>query len=248
MTTVSNTRILLPLYIYPDPGAWNPLYAALEKYPTLHFVIVINPNSGPGEAPWWPNTDYVREILRLKAYRNVTLVGYVRATYCNRRISDVLEDIETYASRAVELSHALQGIFIDETVNLYTKAVKGYLDDIDRKVHSTKALGANPLSIHNPGTAVNAGLATPGPDITVVVETSYAQFVTKDYQAWLQTSPYGRSQSCYMLHSVPAEQVERLTKSLKYRAQYVFVTSASAEFYNQWADSWQGFVATVAES
>lgn len=102
--------------------------------------------------------------------------------------------------------------------------------------------------IHNPGTAVNAELASPGPDITVVVETSYEHFVTEDYQEWLATSPYDRPRSCYMVHSVPEEEVESLTAALRERAEYLFVTCANVNFYESFGPSWERFVAVLARN
>lgn len=93
---------------------------------------------------------------------------------------------------------------------------------------------------------MHAKLAAPGPDVTVVVETSYAEFVKKEYQEWLKTSPYGRSRSCYMVHSVPEGLVAGLTRALRERAEYLFVTSETIEFYSKWAVSWELFVAAVA--
>jgi hypothetical protein len=100
--------------------------------------------------------------------------------------------------------------------------------------------------IHNPGTAVNKELAKPGPDITVVVEVSYEQFVTNNYQHWLATSPYDRSRSVYMVHSVPEEELALLTKALKERAAYLFVTSAKCDFYGCFDKSWGTFVTVMA--
>ncbi|KAH8724894.1 Spherulation-specific family 4 [Phaeosphaeriaceae sp. PMI808] len=244
-----DSSILLPLYVYPHPGAWDPLYAAITAHPNLQFLIIINPNSGPGNAPWWPNADYVREIPRLNAYPNVQLVGYVRATYCKRSINDVLQDVRTYATRPKDNSNAkleIQGIFVDETVNLYSPHSKQYLDDIDRTVKTDTGIGGNKITIHNPGTAVNAELAIPGPDITVVVETSYEQFVAEEYQEWLQTSPYDRLRTCYMLHSVPKEKVENLTTTLREKAAYLFITSATVNFYESFQEpSWHEFVAAM---
>ena len=94
---------------------------------------------------------------------------------------------------------------------------------------------------------MSPGLASPGPDITVVVETAYEQFITDEYQEWLATSPYDRSRSCYMVHSVPEEEVEQLTKALKKRAAYLFVTSAGIGFYESWAPSWERFIAALVE-
>lgn len=101
--------------------------------------------------------------------------------------------------------------------------------------------------IHNPGTAVNKSLAEPGPDITVVSETSYDEFSKEDYQKWLATSPYDRSQTCYMLNSVPAEEMQGLTVRLREKAAFLFLTSANAGFYQSFdSSSWQKFVAAMA--
>ena len=84
--------------------------------------------------------------------------------------------------------------------------------------------------------------------MTVVVETSYDQFVTKNYQKWLATSPYDRSRSAYMVHSVPEREVEALTRVLRERAEYLFVTSATRNFYESFRESWEKFVAVMADS
>jgi hypothetical protein len=80
-----------------------------------------------------------------------------------------------------------------------------------------------------------------------VVETSYQHFVTKEYQEWLATSPYDRSRAAYMVHSVPEHEVEGLTRALKKRAEYLFVTSATSEFYERFGPSWMKFVQVMAE-
>jgi hypothetical protein len=88
----------------------------------------------------------------------------------------------------------------------------------------------------------------PGPDITVVVETSYNQFDTAEYQDWLRTSPYDRSRTSYMLHSVPEDQVKGVTSALRDRAEYLFVTSAKVNFYERFdVASWENFVTAMAE-
>ena len=79
------------------------------------------------------------------------------------------------------------------------------------------------------------------------METAYKEFVTEEYQKWLATSPYERSRTAYMIHSVPQEDVEQLTRALRQRATYLFVTSASCDFYGQFAESWPKFVASLAQ-
>ncbi|RII16917.1 hypothetical protein CUC08_Gglean003365 [Alternaria sp. MG1] len=233
MSQFSQSKVLLPL---------------VAANPCVRFVVIINPNSGPGAAPWWPNEDYVREIARLNALPNVTTLGYVRVAYCRRPVQDVLEDIETYGRRAREDDRLrVEGIFVDETVNLYSEEAKKYLDAIDRRARTLIGVVENKMMIHNPGTAVSAELAAPGPEITVVVETSYEEFMTEGYQEWLSTSPYKRARTAYIVHSVPQGEVKALTIALCERAEYLFVTSAFCGFYESFAGSWHDFVASLAE-
>lgn len=42
------TNILLPLYFYPSPGAWDVVDSAASTYPDVTFYAIVNPNSGPG--------------------------------------------------------------------------------------------------------------------------------------------------------------------------------------------------------
>lgn len=97
-------------------------------------------------APWWPDENYVRELPRLNACPNVTIVGYVFATYCQRSVDGVYEDIQAYAERSRQILHPglqVQGIFVDETVNLYSEKWKEYLDAIDRIVKSSDGIAGN---------------------------------------------------------------------------------------------------------
>lgn len=42
------TDILLPLYIYPSSGVWDPVYDAISDNPDVTFRVIVNPDSGPG--------------------------------------------------------------------------------------------------------------------------------------------------------------------------------------------------------
>lgn len=121
---------------------------SLNEYPRLQFTIIINPNSGPGSAPWWPNEDYVREIPRLNAFSNVRTVGYVRTAYCRRPIQEVFEDIEKYEKWPCESplnGLFVDGIFFDETPNVYSKEAYDYLREItSRTKNDEDGIGKNP--------------------------------------------------------------------------------------------------------
>ena len=79
---VLSSFVLLPLYIYPSPTAWAPVYDAVQNNPTVKFQIVVNPNSGPGAYP--PDASYIDGVSKLNSYPNVLTIGYVATTYGQR--------------------------------------------------------------------------------------------------------------------------------------------------------------------
>lgn len=123
----------------------------ISDYPDLQFIVIVNPNSGPGVDPdgWLPDKHYSREIPRLTERPNVTIVGYVRVDYCRRPLKEVLEDIRKFAnwsgtafrdsissqqsnidSVSGGVQFAIQGIFFDEVPNVWKVEYAGYLEDV----------------------------------------------------------------------------------------------------------------------
>lgn len=152
------SSILIPLYVYPAPGAWDPLFAAITNYPSLNFTVVVNPASGPGMGAG-PDGNYTREIPKLNAYGNVQTVGYVSTDYTKRNLSLVLQDIGTYSAWSQNITApglGMNGIFLDETPSQYDEASAEYYETIESAVRSSDGLGINPLIIQNPGTLPDA--------------------------------------------------------------------------------------------
>lgn len=87
--------ILLPLYIYPTPSAWEPLYLAAAAHPELDFFVVVNPGNGPGPGAL-PDANYVEALARLTGLHNVKVIGYVHCSYGNRLLDDIVADVTTY--------------------------------------------------------------------------------------------------------------------------------------------------------
>lgn len=105
----------------------------------MDFLVVVNPNSGPGDASL-PGHDYMREVPKLNSYANVTTVGYALIDYCRRPLSDVFSDINTYAAWAAETqdrSLGVEGIFLDETPNHYSKERAEYLQAVGQHIKTT---------------------------------------------------------------------------------------------------------------
>jgi Spherulation-specific family 4 len=117
---------------------------SISAHPNLNFVVVLNPNSGPG-VDWQPDECYAAEILRLNAQANVRAVGYVRIDYCRRPLHQVSEDIAKYAGWSQHAGLGVQGIFFDETPNLYSPHVAGYLDAVNQTVKKSTGIGGRRL-------------------------------------------------------------------------------------------------------
>jgi len=100
----------------------------ITTHPDLNFLVVVNPNSGPGDRDLpSPNKDYAREVPRLNAFANVYTVGYVRIDYCRKPLEDVYEEIDRYASWSGAEGMGLGGILLDETPNHYSAEREEYL-------------------------------------------------------------------------------------------------------------------------
>ncbi|KAF3928660.1 Spherulin-4 [Arthrobotrys entomopaga] len=155
-STKAPTSILIPLYVYPSVGAWDPLYNVIDSYPQQPFTVIINPNSGPGTSQF-PDASYIAGVAKLKTFRNVKLIGYVHVSYTTRNVADVCADISKYAGWASykAASIALSGIFVDEApsevgsrnVNLlYMRRVRNSV------LQSFNAISQPGFTMTNPGT------------------------------------------------------------------------------------------------
>lgn len=95
-TPVTNRPfILLPLYIYPTPTAWEPLYLAAASHPGLDFFVVVNPGNGPGPGSL-PDANYIEALTRLTALTNVKVIGYVHCSYGKRLLEDIVAEVNAY--------------------------------------------------------------------------------------------------------------------------------------------------------
>jgi len=104
--------------------------------------VVVNPNSGPGDSPL-PSHDYVREVPKLNVNANVYTVGYVRIHYCNKPLSQVYEEIETYAGWAKDYESSglgVKGILLDETPNHWSAERVEYLDAVHQHIKATEGI------------------------------------------------------------------------------------------------------------
>ena len=104
--------------------------------------MVVNPNSGPGGSPL-PGHDYVREVPKLNVQANVCTVGYIRIDYCKKSLSEVYEEIETYAGWAKDYETSglgVKGILLDETPNHHSTDRAEYLDAVRQHIKAMEGI------------------------------------------------------------------------------------------------------------
>ncbi|GAC95022.1 spherulin 4-like cell surface protein [Pseudozyma hubeiensis SY62] len=131
LVDTTTPRIILPLYIYPEGDAWNPLFTAIKNNPTAAFTIVINPDSGPGQGTD-PGADYSDNIKKLRATADTNqileLVGYVATGYGDKDPGLVKSQVLQYHNWTSAIRP--DGIFFDETStsSKWLSTYSGYTD------------------------------------------------------------------------------------------------------------------------
>jgi hypothetical protein len=100
--------------------------------------------------------------------------------------------------------------------------------------------------IHNPGAIPDARYNDTSTDITVVFEDSYQAYQTK--KASLAALPKDRAGYSYMLHSVPTvseASLRKIVDQLSQRAEFLFLTSLSQDYYESFDPQWANFADVV---
>ncbi|KAJ5096472.1 Spherulation-specific family 4 [Penicillium alfredii] len=245
------SKVFVPLYVYPAPGAWTPLENVISAHPDVNFTIVINPGNGPGPDTL-PDANYTREIPTIASYENVRLLGYVHTTYAKRNVSLVREDIKTYAAwpTASNLHLAVQGIFFDETPQQYSAHSLAYLQDLANFVKGLDGLGPNQFVVHNPGTIPDSRYLSIA-DSTVVFEETYSTFQQRQGAKLFTSIPESnRTQLCAVVHSVPDDiegrELRGLVKQVCKVADEVFITHLNTDYYSSFGSKWAEFVDLMA--
>jgi hypothetical protein len=110
-----------------------------SENPDLQFIVILNQHNGPGKHSI-PDETYSQEIPKLNAHPNVTTVGYVRVDYCKRNIKKVFDDVAKYAAWSAQPNLGVQGIFVDETPNLYSASRVSYLNTVSQQIKASAGL------------------------------------------------------------------------------------------------------------
>ncbi|CEJ56957.1 Putative Cell surface spherulin 4-like protein [Penicillium brasilianum] len=247
------SKVFVPLYVYPAPGAWTPLENVVAAYPDVNFTVVINPGNGPGPNSL-PDANYTREVPILASYTNVRLLGYVHTSYAQRNISLVRKDIETYAAWPTNSSNpdlAVRGIFFDEAPQQYSVQSLNYLQNLTDLVKELNGFGTNGFVVHNPG-AVPDSRYLASADSTVVFEGTYSSFQERQGAKLFTAIPdSNRTQLCAVIHSVPdteeGPKLRSLVKDARKVVDELYITHLSIDYYASFGSKWTEFVDLMAD-
>ncbi|KAH8647893.1 cell surface protein [Xylariales sp. PMI_506] len=248
--------VVMPLYIYPlTETTWKPLYDAIANNPEVNFLVVVNPNSGPGGAPL-PGRDYEREVPRLNAFANVRTVGYVKIDYCKRPLGESCGDVELYAGWGRDHHQSgsipgmyVEGIYVDETPNHYAEEREHYLKHLHEYIREADGLLSPRMIIHNPGTPTEGDLTAFGnPDLVCLCEEPYELYCGDNVQKRLVEFHQARDRCIYQISGIPQSEIDQAVSELCQRGQYVFATDLVDDFYESFGPSWESFVAAVKAS
>ncbi|TID26577.1 cell surface spherulin 4-like protein [Venturia nashicola] len=241
--------VLIPLYIYPVTGAWDPLYQAIQTHPSVDFTVVINPASGPGPDPL-PDPNWTKEIERLNTFSNVRTIGYVALDYGKRAVDGAYADIAKYAQwRATNPSLAMQGIFLDESPQLADEYNTTLLAEVKTKIKNTYGLasgsiGKVPFVVMNPGSIPDSPILGTT-DRTVVFEEQYQTYINRQAAKALAALP-DRDVLCALMHSIPpdmsTQQLKALLGELKELSGCLFLTDLSEGYYNSFSPRLQEYL------
>ncbi|KAF2679269.1 hypothetical protein K458DRAFT_408306 [Lentithecium fluviatile CBS 122367] len=225
--------ILLPLYLWPGDGAWEPLYSAVKAHPSVNFTVIVNPNSGPGSGEL-PDEAFLAEVPNLNAYNNVRTVGYVKTGYAQDALDGVLAEIGTYAAWAAKANDpamGLDGIFFDETPNEYDAAKYEYLSAVSQAVKNEAGFGDKVVDLA---------------DISVEYEKSYDEWGADTGLEALKTASIDSSKVAVIMYSVPESAMDAVVKEAQGTADWLFLTSDNqAEGYLGFSPIFANFVASL---
>ncbi|MFF4173105.1 spherulation-specific family 4 protein [Streptomyces sp. NPDC001744] len=216
--------LLVPLYVHPaeDPAAWHRLIAGAAHT----YAVVINPASGPGDAPD-PAFAAAARALRAAGAR---LLGYVDTDYGVRDAERIVEE----ALRHREW-YGVDGCFLDRAT-----AGRDGLTDCRRLVRSLRRAGVSPVVL-NPGVHPDPGYARLA-DLTVTFEGHWSTYVsTFSRPSWTARLPAERL--CHLVYGVPAPLVPLAVRTARERGAGV-CGPVTGEPPNPWA----GLTPALAEA
>lgn len=206
-------KIAVPSYFYPSTE-WDRMLKARPG------IVVINPNSGPGEEA---NPEY-RAVVRKCVNQDVNCLAYIATAWGTKASGEIKDEIYRYRS----WYPGLKGFFLDEAAT-HPAFIPHY--------RSIMPKGA--LNVLNPGTWPDEGYAKL-PCVLMTCEQEFNKYAVNFPPDW--TAKYPAKKFWHCVFNAPA-LVDALTVVNMAKARncgYVFVTDDSgANPYDQLPGYWE---------
>lgn len=240
----TSSFVFFPLYIYPSGSALNPLYNAIVSTPLLQYIIIINPNSGPGTTSC-PSSDYITAIDKLNKYPNVLLLGYTHTSYTARPVSNVLTDVSRYANWSkcsTTKDVHMDGIFFDEAPDKHSTAAYHYMSQV--AIAASRSLG---YVAFNPGVKPDSRYFDLANNICVW-ENAYSKYSSS---AWSSLTLAQRAKSSILIHTFNsnASKQKSIVSAIEtsgVAGLYITTVSLGANPWGSFSSLWGAFVTAIA--
>lgn len=245
--------VLVPLYIYPLEGAWEPLLRSAQAHPDIRFLAVINPSNGPGDTPL-PDASYQASLRQLSAIPNIEPIGYVHCTYSQRDAEAVQRDIDLYVGWNSDGALRMDGIFIDEAPSHpdHMPYMTALAEHANRTWQAN--LGREAITVYNPGVVPNPAYFDAA-DYVVSFEQSEEHWNLDSVKQTLASlSPAHCSKSIAIVHSCtgqsdsPEDGVRDLVRQIKGLGfAGLYATHQVGGGFTNWPQSWDRLLEAAVE-
>jgi Spherulation-specific family 4 len=180
-------RLLVPAYFHPgaDPDDWARMASAAAQI----RMVILNPASGPGDAPEQAYLDAVRRLRDA----GVQVIGYADTNYAQRPSQDALADIRSYLDW-----YDVAGVMFDR--------VSAQLADLQQYAllaRRARQAGASVVAF-NHGVHPHPAYARHA-DVLGTFEGPWGIYLEQAVPRWTRSWPADRFY--HVVHSVPAEQL-----------------------------------------
>jgi hypothetical protein len=191
-------KLLIPAYFYPGP-LWDQVIAGA---PTVG-AVVMNPDSGPGQAQ---NPDYVAAVDKAQT-AGIQVIGYVHTSYGARDPRAVKDEIERFKAW-----YHVDGIFLDQVAD--GLASLAYYQNLADYIRGTPGY----VVVLNHSTVPDETYTAVG-DILVIFEGDYRTYVSFQPPSWVYRYPptkfahfvHGTRDSSALTHAMALDNQRNVT-------------------------------------
>lgn len=261
ITMAINPFILLPLYMYPEAGVWDPLFTAASAHHSVDFQVIINPWTGPGEGSC-PDDAFTAAMQQIQSYSNIKTLGYVHTANrwdCGKSGSDICSTsapIEELKANVTTYQHwgskecgnlAVDGIFFDEAPSTSKSEYIDYMREASIFAKETLTHGGKTV-LFNAGTSVTKQYWNLADYICVLENSGEAYESVSDDVGELDAGGKYSDQATFILYDYQREgaQMKKNIQSIVGKG-IGGLSMTDTNGYVSWSNNWMDFVAAFDE-